>query len=261
MEPSMKFILISGHPGQLQALKKRFNNRFSGDAEVMTAESVEFALPIIKEEPPTVIIVTDHAGDMTGLECYKKIRQDPLLDLVPIVLLDTSSVEQPGFSPIDRVLGSGATPVDVLRATFELMTSIGTYSDNREMSRETQPKRLRDNSVKAEGTLEVLTLFDLTVSLGQSKQTGKLHVELGEHKAFLVMDKGEVVGASFANLKDEQALIQIFNEAQSSPAAPFYFESLESEKLPEDMQGIDMSLNELLLKVAVELDHAREEAV
>ena len=114
--------------------------------------------------------------------------------------------------------------------------------------------------MKVSGTLEVFTLFDLVVSLTQKENSGKLYVLLGDTESAMFFEKGRFVHAEFEGIVGEGAVVRIFAEADKYTDAEFFFEPSETP-LPRGSTTIRSTVQELLLKVAVELDHEREAAL
>jgi CheY-like chemotaxis protein len=250
----MKFVIVSADGVQLQALARRFRKRFGDEAEVITADSGIYALSVCERDLPTLIISTQHLGDMSGLELYKIIRQDISLQATPFILLDTTAITYPHLLPIDRILKTEASAVEVMRATFELITRTGLFFDER--SRERHAPQGTE-AAKASGTLEVLTLFDLCLSLSQSKQSGKLLLLFAEKKAWFLFKEGLVINAEMGRLSGEEAITATFKAANEHPKAEFFFEKLDKTSLA-NTSPICASIDEMLLKVAVELDHSAQ---
>jgi len=106
------------------------------------------------------------------------------------------------------------------------------------------------------GTLEILTLFDLTMSLNTNKKTGKLNIHTPELEAFIVFNQGNIVHADFYGKTGSKALAMIFIKTDGDARAQFMFEA-EGELSPECPVSITMPFQELLFKIAVALDHHR----
>jgi CheY-like chemotaxis protein len=250
----MKFLIVSADAQQLQALAKRFTNRFSEEAEVITADSGIYALTSCDITLPNLIISAQYVGDMTGFELYKLIRQEPSFGKVPFILLDSAALNYPDLLPIDQVLETDTGAIDVMRATFEVLSHIGIFKDERAQERHDLQSSIFETA-KASGTLDVLTLFDLSLSLSQSRQSGKLLVFFGSSRAALLFKEGQLINATIDDLTGEAAIASIFKTEREYPRAEFCFETLDSLSLPLGPHPIHMPINALLLKMAVSLDH------
>ena len=254
----MKFAIVSSDKAQLESLRARFVNRFAVEAEVSVLESALYALTEFERDEPTLIVSGKDAGDMSGAEFLEIVREDLSLTTIPFILLDSDAKTSVTPLEIDRVLDTDANSADVLRASFDLLTSTGVYSDLRTGSRvmRRQSANSSGSAIKASGTLEVLTLFDLVLSLSQGGKTGTLFVLLDTSEVRMFFEKGLVIGGQIENLTGEEAIIESFRRANDLPSAEFFFEAT-SEPFHPSYHTTKLPINELLLKVAVALDHHR----
>ena len=256
----MKFAIVSSDKAQLESLRARFLNRFNIEAEVSILESALYALTEFERDEPTLIVSGKDAGDMSGVEFLEIVREDLSLTTIPFILLDTDAKTSTTPVEIDRVLDTDANSAEVLRATFDLLTSTGVYSDLRSGSRVMRRQSTGSSSaIKASGTLEVLTLFDLVLSLSQGGKSGTLFVLLDTSEVRMFFEKGLVIGGMIENLTGEAAIVESFRRANDLPSAEFFFEAA-SEPFHSSFHTMKLPINELLLKVAVALDHHRAHA-
>ncbi len=146
------------------------------------------------------------------------------------------------------------------------MLLYGNYSNNTEKKVNSSEKPKSDsyfnpakNSIKQtiSGTLEILTLFDLTMSLNGNKKSGKLNVSSPSCEATIYFKDGNIVHADYYGMDGETALTNIFVKTDGQQDAQFIFEAEEDlgYNLPKT---IDLPFQELLFKVAVALDHHRK---
>lgn len=253
----MRFAIISSDPSQLESIRARFVNRFAVEAEVSAMGSALYALTEFERDEPTLIVSGKHAGDMTGKEFLEIVREDLSLTTIPFVLLDSDAKGSAEALDIDRILDTDAHSADVLRACFDLLTATGVYNDLRSGSRVMRRQASSSgNAIKASGTLEVLTLFDLVLSLSQGGKTGTLFVLLDTSEVRMFFEKGQVIGGMVEGMSGEAAIIESFRRANDLPSAEFFFEA-SAEPFHESFHTTNLAINELLLKVAVALDHHR----
>ena len=107
------------------------------------------------------------------------------------------------------------------------------------------------------GTLEILTLFDLTMSLNGNKKSGKLNVSSPNCEATIYLKDGDIVHADYYGMDGETALTNIFVKTDGQRDAQFVFEA--EEDLGYDLpKSINLPFRELLFKIAVALDHHRK---
>jgi len=123
-----------------------------------------------------------------------------------------------------------------------------------------QPKRATadGNRKTLSGTLELLTLFDLLLSLNQNGHSGELHISYSDsEEASIFILKGQPCHALVSGLTGEVAIVDIFIKADNDPNASFYFEAA-NHFFDSDKVTITTKTKELLFKVALELDHHRK---
>lgn len=115
------------------------------------------------------------------------------------------------------------------------------------------------NSVKQtiSGTLEILTLFDLAMSLNTNKKSGKLNITTSKFEAYMIFDKGSIIHADYYGRTGSKALAMIFVKSDGDSESQFLFESEEDAPIDSPV-SITMPFQELLFKIAVALDHHRE---
>ena len=237
-----------------RSLHERFEKRFSDELEIQNAEGALYALTMLERDVPDLIISGKDLGDMSGLDFREIVRDDSSAKEVAFILLDPDA-GQLASSDLDGFLEERAHPADILKAAFELLIANGHIKEDRQAPRDRLRSTLQRSDAKVSGTLEVFTLFDLVVSLTQKENSGRLYVLLGDTESTMFFDKGRFVHAEFEGVAGEDAVVRIFAEADNYKDAEFYFEPSTS------LQGsntIHSTVQELLFKVAVELDHERE---
>ncbi len=241
-----------------RSLHERFAKRFGGELEIENAEGALYALTMLERDTPDLIISGKELGDMSGLDFHEIVRDDTSAKEVAFILLDPDAT-QLASSDSDKFLEERAHPADILKAAFELLIANGHIREDRQVPRNRLRSNLQRNDAKVSGTLEVFTLFDLVVSLTQKENSGRLYVLLGDTESAMFFEKGRFVHAEFEGVVGEDAVVRIFAEADKHKDAEFFFEPSEAA-LPKNSHTIYTTVQELLLKVAVELDHEREAA-
>lgn len=242
-----------------RSLHERFEKRFGAELEVQNAEGALYALTMLERDTPDLIISGKELGDMSGLDFHEIVRDDSSAKDVAFILLDPDAT-QLASSNSDKFLEERAHPADILKAAFELLIANGHIKEDRQVPRNRLRSNLQRNDAKVSGTLEVFTLFDLVVSLTQKENSGRLYVLLGDTESMMFFERGRFVHAEFEGVVGEDAVVRIFAEADRYKDAEFYFEPSEVP-LPQGSTTIHSTVQELLLKVAVELDHEREAAL
>lgn len=250
----MNVLFVTPDERQAIALEARFTKRLGNELTFTRAESGSQALKRLARERPDLLIAAHELSDMSGLELLGKVRRKEAQ--LAVILLDRSALTR--FSPtrFDAVLDTSAHPSDVLEAAFSLLISSGQLSEPRRPLYGAFRSGNRPG-VKISGSLEVMNLFDLVLSLTQKRNSGRLYLLLGPVEALIAFEGGRFVHAAYQELVGEAAALKIFLEAERHPSTEFFFEPGELH-LPPGGATLHTSAQEILLKVAVELDHQRQ---
>ncbi len=234
--------------------------------EPLLAAGGLYALTTLEHMGPRAIVSAAHLSDMSGFDLYDIVRSDETMRDLVFLLLDEASAARLDPSYADAVLPADARPEAIVGALKRLL---------RESEAEPQPKpgpraRLSSGAQRAKnlsGTLEVLTLFDLMMSLSQNARSGRLNVYFHQEdsqerrEACVVFSNGGLVHAQFAGLVGEEALFRLFFQAEEVDDTEFLFEASAPSKDPsKNPVTITTPVQQLLLRAAVELDHLRDKA-
>lgn len=241
----MKVLLVIAEPAQAAELSKVCAG---ANISCQLAEGGFYALTMLERDKPDAIVASKDVLDMAGLDFYEIVRSDESLAATAFVLLDEDAAPSLSDSN-DLVLNQNASALHVVNALLSIKSSEEPALPKAMM----QPK-----SPQISGTLEVLTLFDLMMSLNQNRHSGKLYLRIADEEATVVLRSGEIVHAEIQAFTGEQALIQIFLLSEDTQDTEFYFERMTNDPSLDAFNSIKQSSKELLFKVAIELDHMRE---
>jgi CheY-like chemotaxis protein len=253
----LKVLVVMVEADRAEALAARFRRRLPYTLDFRHASSVAEALAQMRARVPDIVVSAQQIGGVGALELLQRLRRDSKLREVPLVLL--GKVSSCHFSPsrLEAVLNADAHPADVLEAAFTLLITNGRFHEEKRPCYGLSGRALRSREVKVSGTLEVMTLFDLVLSLTQKRNSGRLYLLFGGVEALLVLQQGRFVHAEYQEKTGERAVLHIFQEAERHPEAEFFFEP-SPLRLPPEGMTLHAPVQELLLRVAVALDHRRE---
>ena len=255
----MRILALIAERQQGRALGERFYARFGDKLDMHVLPDAFSATEMLERFNPELLICAAKVGTMKGADFHAFIRRDPKFQQTAFILLDSAAKDKLD-SPLSAALHTYAPPEEVLRTTFKLLVSNGRLRDTRQDSRGSPlrtPTPPEDaGGAKATGSFEVLTLFDLITSLTQKKNSGTLLLRLGLVNATFVLDEGKLVHARCGHVSGEAALISSFLAAESEPDARYEFVK-DSPPLPKEAYTLHAPVQELLLTVAVKLDHYR----
>jgi CheY-like chemotaxis protein len=250
--------MVMADDTQSGALGRRFQQRFP-EVSVEVLRSAENALPLFRQDPPNLIVSAGEVAGVSGLELLKRVRDDAALNDVPFILLDETVLDTFSPSPFEVVLERRAHPAVVVAAASSLLVSAPPASSDPEEP----PLPLhgvlggrRPQGIKMSGTLEVLSLFDLVLSLTQKRNSGRLYLLLGATEAQLFFQQGSLVHAAFERWVGEAAVLHIFAAAEMHQDAEFYYEPMHVP-LPQNGVTLTAPVQEVLLRMAIALDEQR----
>ncbi len=211
-----------------------------------------YALTMLERDKPDAIISSYDVFDMSGIDFYEIVRSDDSLAETDFILMGAEPNDLSQAN--DLVLSANSNPGEIVKALKQLKSA-----KQPSLPQATVPRAMAfPKSHQISGTLEVLTLFDLMMSLNQNKHSGKLYLRINEEEAIVVLRHGEISHAEISHFVGEAALIQIFLQSEDSSDTEFFFERLEESPSLNILNSIQQSTKELLFKVAIELDHMRE---
>jgi CheY-like chemotaxis protein len=206
-----------------------------------------FALTLLERMKPDVVISDSELEDMSGQDFYEIVRSDTSLDTVRFILLDTGALVEKG----DATLPAQSPIPTVMQTVAHLLSQ---QFPKREGVLESPSTRAHQHM---SGTLEIITLYDLIVSLTQNNRSSKLWLTFPD-EALIVTYEGQVIHAMFRQKIGMSALLEIFRQNEQTNSAGFVVETLESADIPKVPRTIHKPVSQLLLEIAVELDHLRE---
>ena len=207
-----------------------------------------YALTWLERNRVDLIVSAADLGDMSGLDLIDIVREDGALASSRFLLIDEAA-EQWLTHPNDSVLPESSSAEEIAAKVAKTLCPPPPAAPPPEV-----PKRLSKGRQHMTGTFEIITLFDLLVSLSQAGRTSKLHVWLSGREACIYLQRGNVVHAEFGPYSGREAFNHIFMHNEQSSTTQFMVEGLDDIGLNPT---IHESVSQLLLEVAVELDHVR----
>lgn len=244
----MRLLLVLSDPGRQAALSRAAQAR---GLAVTCAESGLHALTQLERASPDAVLYDLQVGDLSAQELHEILRSEASTRAVPQLLLAAAPAPDWFGGPADRLISPHATPAEVLAALLapNVPSSLDLPS----------PPNVPSSPAQMHGTLEIVNLFDLIVSLTQLRKTGQIVVNVGPWQAQVVLLQGEVRHATYAGLKGEAALLRAFSETDVAPTSTFTFEVVAAEVAARLPETVTTYTSRLLLDIAVHLDHVRAE--
>lgn len=112
-------------------------------------------------------------------------------------------------------------------------------------------------NVFATGTFEHVTLYDLMLTLVHGNKNGKVDIQIGQHKAMMIVLSGKLVTAFYKAYMGDEAILNIFTETEDHPDAEFFVQAVDPLDYPERSHTVKTPTDKLLFDVAMALDEKR----
>jgi len=239
----MKALILTGQPKRGIALKDSFT--LSG-FDVQVEDSALYAMTLLERHRPDVIVSTASLSDLSGAEFFEMVRADPQLARVPFVLLTNQSPACVG--ELDLILPTETPAAEVVRSAYKLIL---------ELTRKTHITE-PDHPHGIQGNLGDMSLFELAQWLAKSAKTGRLRIEVQGENAIWLFSKGQLIHAEYAGKSGEDAVLHLLLQVENQPTGRFHFEPLGEADFFLEPVTIRKSTDQLLLSLAVEMDHRQQ---
>ncbi len=240
----LQVLLLIADPIRAAALYTHFS---SLDFECGVKSDALYALTALERDRPDLIVCDADAGGMSGLEFHEIIRSEAHLKEAVFVLLDGAAHLT---GSLDLVLSPDATPEEIAGATRTVLVNLGRLEAD---AYEKGKIRSSVTDARLTGTFEVMSLFDLIVSLTHSRKSGDLCIQLAEAEAKVTIRAGRITHAMYKGKVGEDALLLTFTAVEADQGAEFVLRGLNTNDLA--VSTINTPIDQLLLKVAVGMDH------
>jgi len=242
----MKALILTGQPKRGVALKDSF--ALSG-FDVQVEDSALYAMTLLERHRPDVIVSTAILSDLTGGEFFEMVRSDPQLSLVPFILLDDTTPSK--VSNLDLVLPPDTPAAEVVRSAYKLILELTRKTYISEPSNAVAQQGIQ-------GQLGDMSLFELAQWLAKSAKTGRLRIEVQGDRASWLFSKGQLIHAEYAGKSGEDAVLHLLLRVENQPGGHFRFEPLTEADFFLEPVTIRKSTDQLLLSLAVEIDHRQQ---
>jgi Domain of unknown function (DUF4388) len=246
----LRAVLLIADPIRAEALYTHFS---SLNFECNVKSDALYALTALERDCPDLIVCDKDAGGMSGLEFHEIVRSEPHLKETVFVLLDGATRLS---GTLDLVLASDATSDEITGAARTLLVNLGrleadAYEKGKVRSSST------GGDARLTGTFEVMSLFDLIVSLTHSRKSGDLCIQLAEAEAKVTIRAGRITHATYKGKVGEDALLLTFSAVEEDQGAEFVLRGLNTNDF--SVSTINTPIDQLLLKVAVGMDHSKKD--
>lgn len=186
--------------------------------DVVPASQAAYALTMLEWNAPAAVLCATNLREMGALEMAPILRGDPKTANIPLIAIGSG-----GDQALLEAYRAGCDDlIDRRRPPVETAEHIRSFLLSRQDG--FQPTQMLPTSETAlSGNLSHLDLPGVIQMLGQSRQTGALHVNAADSDGIIFFEAGEIVHAECAALFGDEAVTQIVRACHSAGSGVYKF--------------------------------------
>lgn len=186
--------------------------------DVVPATGAAYALTMIEWNTPMAILCAMNLREMGALEMAPILRADPKTANIPLIAISSG-----GDQALLEAYRAGCDDlVDRRRPPAETAEHIRNFLLSRQDG--FQPTQMLSSSDTAlSGNLSYLDLPGVIQMLGQSRQTGALHINAAEADGIIFFEGGEIFHAECGTLFGDEAVTQIVRNCHAAGKGVYKF--------------------------------------
>jgi CheY-like chemotaxis protein len=186
--------------------------------DVVPAGQAAYALTMLEWNAPAAVLCATNLREMGALEMAPILRGDPKTANIPLIAIGSG-----GDQALLEAYRAGCDDlIDRRRPPVETAEHIRSFLLSRQDG--FQPTQMLPTSETAlSGNLSHLDLPGVIQMLGQSRQTGALHVNAADSDGIIFFEAGEIVHAECAALFGDEAVTQIVRACHSAGSGVYKF--------------------------------------
>jgi DNA-binding response OmpR family regulator len=186
--------------------------------EVIPSTQAAYALTMLEWNAPTAILCATNLRDMGAHEMAPILRADPKTANIPLIAIGGG-----GDQALMEAYRAGCDDfVDRRRSPADLAAHVRSFLLSRQEGfQPTQMLSAADTDLS--GSLSHLDLPGVMQMLGQSRQTGALHVNAGEIDGIIFFEAGEIFHAECGTYFGDEAVTEIVKTCQAAEKGVYKF--------------------------------------
>jgi CheY-like chemotaxis protein len=186
--------------------------------EVIPSTQAAYALTMLEWNAPTAILCATNLRDMGAHEMAPILRADPKTVNIPLIAIGGS-----GDQALLEAYRAGCDDfVDRRRSPADLAAHVRSFLLSRQEGfQPTQMLSAADTDLS--GSLSHLDLPGVMQMLGQSRQTGALHVNAGETDGIVFFEAGEIFHAECGTYFGDEAVTEIVKTCHAAEKGVYKF--------------------------------------
>jgi CheY-like chemotaxis protein len=186
--------------------------------EVIPSTQAAYALTMLEWNAPTAILCATNLRDMGAHEMAPILRADPKTSNIPLIAIGGG-----GDQALLEAYRAGCDDfVDRRRSPADLAAHVRSFLLSRQEGfQPTQMLSAADTDLS--GSLSHLDLPGVIQMLGQSRQTGALHVNAGETDGIIFFEAGEIFHAECGTYFGDEAVTEIVKTCHAAEKGVYKF--------------------------------------
>jgi CheY-like chemotaxis protein len=186
--------------------------------EVIPSTQAAYALTMLEWNAPTAILCATNLRDMGAHEMAPILRADPKTANIPLIAIGGG-----GDQALLEAYRAGCDDfVDRRRSPADLAAHVRSFLLSRQEGfQPTQMLSAADTDLS--GSLSHLDLPGVMQMLGQSRQTGALHVNAGETDGIIFFEAGEIFHAECGTYFGDEAVTEIVKTCHAAEKGVYKF--------------------------------------
>jgi CheY-like chemotaxis protein len=186
--------------------------------DVVPATQAAYALTMLEWNTPAAVLCATNLREMGALEMAPILRGDPKTANIPLIAIGNG-----GDRALLEAYRAGCDDlVDRRCSPIETAQHIRRFLLSRQEG--FQPTQMLPNSEAAlSGSLSHLDLPGVIQMLGQSRQTGALHINASETDGIIFLEAGEIFHAECGPLFGDEAVMQIVRNCHTKGDGVYKF--------------------------------------
>jgi CheY-like chemotaxis protein len=186
--------------------------------EVVPASQAAYALTMLEWNAPAAVLCAMNLREMGALEMAPILRADPKTVNIPLIAIGSG-----GDQALLEAYRAGCDDlIDRRRPPAETADHIRSFLLSRQDGfRSTQ--MLSNSETALSGNLSHLDLPGVIQMLGQSRQTGALHINASDADGIVFFEGGDIVHAECGSLFGDEAVTQIVRACHTAGSGVYKF--------------------------------------
>ena len=251
-----KVLIIDTDVTRTEALTSALSR---GGLVVTTAPDGFYALTAVERDRPELVLIC--GGGSAGIDPVETcaiLRADPSLAGVKVGYYLADADGEDTLADLYDLTIFGPIAPSLVASKVKRYLSHQPAVQLRSVDQEGEGMPVDPTRNALSGSLEVLNLVELIQVLCQSQQRGRLCILFGGELAEVCIDDARVVHSAYQGRAGRDAMVATLAAGQAETNAEFWFEAMSREETFRFPRTINMSVQQLLLSIAVDFDESTE---